>query len=650
MDIRAATLIKITALIVLMMLISMLSFTPRQEVEAQRSDDSRFGLVNAYDASQAAYQLGASWEVVIIHWDQIQPASPTQWVTIPEIENGLAAARTASREVVGVLIGTPAWATDGQPGTGVPRGLYLPMNDPGNVWAAFVKQAVGYFAARGVNRWAIWRNPDIPPGGRGSQWDGSISDYYQLVKVAYLAAHSANPNAVIHLGGTGSYDPGWFSRYLDVVLSDLTAPTNNYYFDVATLHVYYSVDEIYTLMQNAFFVMDRKGIPLKEVWLNETNARPALDPAVYPSDQAFLRYSKVTMEQQAAFIVQAYAVGFAANRGARIAVYRLVDNLEADGKEAFGLLRADGSRRPAYDAYRLVTEQFSEFVYARRVSEETHPLIDYVRLTFENKVTHVAWARTAQTATLIIPARSQQATLIDLQGNRWPVTPQDGEYRVVVGGADCNDPMEGCLIGGAPWLLVEEGVEEALTTTPPSVKVERGGVLPTPDPALAMTATALAAPSPTPTVPTATPTATLTPLPSSTPTVPTATPTRPPTRTPAPVNTSRPTTTMTSLPAATVTSAEMEVAEATVQPPWEATLQAAEAVEIDESALRPRGLTAAVPYVLIGLGTIAIGAGVWYFASALWLERKRQQPPPDEEADQSADEVNQAPEDDQDQV
>ncbi len=563
------------------LLILLILLAPAERGAAQSPADPRFGLVNAYEAGpQAVAASGAGWEVVLLRWDAIQPHAPTEWGIPPEVEEGLFEARAAGREVVGVLVGTPAWATDGQPGTGVPRGLYLPVNDPQNLWAAFVRQAVSYFAARGINRWVVWHNPDVPSGAVGSEWDGSLEDYYQLVKTAYLVARSANPNAQVHLGGVG-YDPGWFARFLDVVLKDPTAPANNYYFDVATLHLYYSVEQIYTLMQNHFYVMQQKGLPLKEVWINETNARPAIDPQTYAAGKAFRQHANITLEQQAAFIVQAYALGFAANRGARIAVYRLVDNLEEDNGEAFGLLRADGSERPAFRAYQLVTREFSGFVYARRVSEETHPLIDYVRLTFEDKVTHVAWARTERNATLIIPARSEQATLLDLEGHRWLVRPQDGVYRVVVEGAECTDPQEGCLIGGAPWLLVEEEVPSALNETPPSVQVVEGGEPPTPDPAMLMTMTAQAQPTFTPT---AAPSPSATPLPTSTPM---------PSLLPSPTDTSTPQASETPPPTAT-----------SVAPPSGESIQTP-----------PPDLAALLPYLLIGLGILAIVAGLGYF---LW--------------------------------
>jgi hypothetical protein len=580
---RRAHLRSFLRLLTVLMLAVVAVAAPAQGKAQAPAKNPRFGIVNAYLAPDAAHSSGASWEIVTLHWDQIQPDGPTDWKTDPEIEQWLATARTQQREVVAVVVGTPQWATSGEAPTGVPRGLYLPVTDPGNAWAGFMSRAANYYGAKGINRWVIWKNQDVPISRQESLWDGSIEEYYQLVKTAYVSAKMANPSAVIHLGGEGQYDPNWFSRFIEIILDDPTAPANNYYFDVATLHVYDSPEKVYTLMQNHFFVMEQKGIPSREVWINETNARPAVDPDVYPADQTFREHPRTTMEQQASFIIQAYALAFAANRGARVATYQLADDLEGDQDEAFGLVRKDGDPRPAYIAYQLAAEQFSGFVFARRVDLESQ-LAEYVRLTFDSKVTHVAWATTDSTVTLVIPARTTQATLIDIGGNRWIVEPTGGEYRVVLGGALCNDPASGCLIGGAPWLLIEDGIADAVNAEPPEVTVEPGGDLPTPDPAAALTATAQARPTEPATL-----AATSTPEPTQPGAVFTA---EVATQTPA---TDQPT----------------EVA-AVVQP--DATLtQEPQTALSGREALEPRGINAILPYLLMALGLVAVSAGAWYF-------------------------------------
>jgi hypothetical protein len=620
--------------ILLVAALSLLSANHTTARPSSRITNLHVGLVHAYEASQAAYDSNAGWELVYFRWDQLQPGGPADWAPSGPTGEWLDSARASGREVVGVLIGTPAWATDDMPGTGVPRGLYLPVNDPGNAWAAFVRRTVSYFAARGVKQWVIWEELDIPPGIRGAQWDGTTADYYQLVKVAYLAGKEANPNARIHLGGIGTFDPTWFDRFLDVVIDDPTAPANDYYFDVATVHVFFSPDSVYTLAANPFYLMEKAGMPLKPVWVNKTNARPAVDPDAYPPDTTFKRFMHVTLEQQAAFTIQAYALGFAAGVE-RIATYRLVDNLAEDDTQAFGLLRADGSARPAYTAYQIAVQEFNGFIYARRVDEETHPLIEYVRLTFPQKVTHIVWARTEKTATLVIPARSAQATLIDMYNNRWLVTPQGGEYRVVAGGADCNEPSapSGCMIGGAPWLLVEEGIEGAPGETAPPVAVEEGGTLPTPDPGMALTATAQAVPTATPT-----PTPTLTP----TPTVP---PTEGPVG-PSPQATQAPTT-----PPQPTGAPVEEAALPTSPPPTELPPTP---TPIAGRPGQPQGIAGILPFLMIGLGVLVVAGGAVYYVknrpAAPQVEEWEEEPAeeweePVEDQDESAGEDDEPPPD-----
>lgn len=73
----------------------------------------------------------------------------------------LAAAQDCNREVVAIVKHSPDWATDGTPGPGIPTGLYLSVDDPGNVWANFIRKAAEYYAPRGVDRFIIWNEPDI---------------------------------------------------------------------------------------------------------------------------------------------------------------------------------------------------------------------------------------------------------------------------------------------------------------------------------------------------------------------------------------------------------------------------------------------------------------------------------------------------------
>jgi hypothetical protein len=68
-------------------------------------------------------------------------------------------------------------------------------------WAVFVRRTATVFGARGVHRWIIWNEPDIPFGVHGQEWAGSIAEYYRLLKVAYLGSKDVDREAYVHLVG-----------------------------------------------------------------------------------------------------------------------------------------------------------------------------------------------------------------------------------------------------------------------------------------------------------------------------------------------------------------------------------------------------------------------------------------------------------------
>jgi hypothetical protein len=220
-------------------------------------NDGRFGIVEAYEDPEAARELGVGWSRVLVNWAEAQAGGPGTWTpTVSDAQIGREVA--GDRLVVGLLIGIPNWARGAD---GLPRGLWLPHTDPGNRWANFVREGVGRYHGR-INHWIIWNEPDIHDSSApGRTWEGGVEDFVQLQRVAYLAAKEANPNAVIHLPAfTHFWDPAYFGRFLDVVAADPAAVANNYYFDVATAHLYFQPDSIYNLIQEFSSVMDDHGL------------------------------------------------------------------------------------------------------------------------------------------------------------------------------------------------------------------------------------------------------------------------------------------------------------------------------------------------------------------------------------------------------
>lgn len=506
---------------------------PTPEAGAQGSLDPRFGAVEAFWAPNEAAALGIGWERILFYWSQLQPFGPEDWNTLHVADEWLALASAQGRTVVGLLKNTPQWATDGIVASGVPRGLFLPVDDPGNLWATYARRVASYYGPRGVHHWVIWNEPDIAADVYGHEFGGTIQEYYQLLKVAYQAIKGVDPTATIHLGGlTHWHDPGYLRRFLQVAKADPEAAANGYFFDVISLHIYFRPETVPMIVGAAFAVQVEQGItPLKPVWINETNARPSMDPEWPVQVQAF----HVDLEQQAWYLVQAYALGFYAG-AARISVYKLVDINMQLGDESWGLVRPyDFSKRPAYFAYQNTIKYLAGFTYPlQREQASGYYIISFPR---PQGLTRVLWARTTAPVVLSVPALAASATLVDaITDERTVIPAENGVYKVRLEGARCHQE---CLIGGPPLFLVEEGV--APSAIPTAV----------PPPVVAPTSTAMPSASASATVAT-TPSATLAPSRTATQT---ATPTLTETATPSVTPTSRPTQTATPQPTKTSTVA-----------------------------------------------------------------------------------------------
>ena len=423
-----------------------------QNLAVLDSPDPRFGLVEAFWDPQAAAESGAGWERILFLWSAIQPNGPDDWNGFQVPDAPLEAARAAGREVVGVLKSTPAWATDGPPVSGVPRGLDLPPDDPGNLWASFVRKVVAHYAPKGVHRWVIWNEPEIDPGVTGHEWSGGVDDYARLLRVAYLVARAADPQARIHLAGLSYWHDAvrgreqYLERLLTVLDRDPQAAQHGYYFDVASLHIYFTSDSVLTIARTFRDILRRHGLD-KPIWINETNAAPDRDPA-WPVNRPNFH---VTLEQQSAFLLQAFALGLAAG-AERIAVYKLIDPALPPGGEDFGLLRPDGSRRPAFTAFQTITRYYSG---TQTAFLDQMPSVTQVTLDRGGRTTRVLWARTPGRVFVRLPAFAPTALLVDQTGATQMLQAERGAYTLELPGASC-DPVDGCIIGGPTLLLVEE--------------------------------------------------------------------------------------------------------------------------------------------------------------------------------------------------
>ena len=502
--------------------------------------DPRFGVVDAYVNSAAASEAGAGYTRITFRWDVIQPGGIDDWkpanVPDPFIEAELA----AGREVVAVLMGTPAWAA--ADGSGSPKAV-----PDMSYWEHFVRRMAQQYQGR-IRHWIVWNQPDVwDLNHPGNTWTGSDEDYYRLLKTAYQTIKGVDPTLQVHVAGlTYFWDQEhgqrqYLDRLLDFVVADPEAAANGYYFDGVAYHLYFRPSQTMDVIGQVQGMLGARGIMAKELWINQTNAPPSEDartPAV--AAPGF----RLTLEEQSAFVIQEYALAFGSGAN-RVAFYKLRDDdARAESAQPYGLLRADDSRRPAFDAFKVATTYLRDF---RAVGWQR--LDDVYAVTFDRggTTTTVLWTMNRVPMRFTINAIAPQATLVDERGNTSTLNASDGTYTVELPGAICTEETD-CFLGGAPRLLVEVGSpadrpglvpvatptpedaqrpDEAQATSTPTLVPPPATSTAQPSPAVAEPTSQATSPvlTPTPTrmavaqnlTPSPTPQPTLTPLPPITP-------------------------------------------------------------------------------------------------------------------------------------
>lgn len=290
---------------------------------------------------QNGLATGATWNRWPIYWFNVEqsPGSfnwSTQDATVQaDIARGL--------KLNAILLGTPPFYTTGdvtrsaerpRPRYGTlqldaaeratPQGLYGPVFadgsdtpgpgkpvNPANKWAVFVDAAVkrykpggtlaqanGWPAGTGVTDWEMWNEPDLL-----SFWDASVEDYARLLKVGYLAAKNADPNAVVLFAGLANNVAkiNYYRDVLTVFAADPQAAAHGYYHDILATHSYFHAWKSWYHVYRAKGTMKDFGID-KPVWLNETGVPAWNDyPGPVWDPKSALR---ATTDEQADYMIQ----------------------------------------------------------------------------------------------------------------------------------------------------------------------------------------------------------------------------------------------------------------------------------------------------------------------------------------------------------
>jgi len=468
--------------------------------------DTRFGVAEGFKDSALMAELHAGWERVVVPWDQVQPNGPGDFSHLGTTLSADRVRAEVSRGIrlAAVLQFTPDWAqadpTAGQ--RSVPKNLDLPFDHPQNYWGRFVYETVRAYAGQ-IDDWILWNEPDFragDPSGGAYTWAGTDEQFARLLAVGYLAAKKANPSAVVSFPATSYWveelsNPRrtpFYERLLRILSADPRAAEHNFYHDAVGLNLYRSPDDVYRVHSLFEAIQRRYGIQ-RPVWLTEMNAMPTDDVQIACADRQVSLPFKTTLDQQAAFAVQGFALAAAA--GYQHAEFYDMQDGNTCQEPAWGLVRADGSRRPVAEAMRTALNYFSHFTTARFVplsrAQEAWPAWpkdpnsylpnwQVYQVAFDRpgdqRVTAL-WNGDGNVLRVRVPKNGTSAKIVNRRGLERPAREDSGAWVVDLPAAaarvsldDANKDPDGYhVIGGEAVLLVEQGVDPLAPVVAPSL-------------------------------------------------------------------------------------------------------------------------------------------------------------------------------------
>ncbi|MGH2541388.1 MAG: glycosyl hydrolase, partial [Ardenticatenaceae bacterium] len=328
-------------------------------------NDPFFGIVQAIHDPDKAVAAGVGWERLVVWWANFQPEGPTDWTADGWFPRNLIEdQKNRGIEPVGVVLHTPGWAA--RDGTydvvSPPRNLDLPFDHPENYWGQFLMRLASEYAGL-VDHWILWNEPDIYKDSFAN-WAGTPEEFARMQVVGYQAIKRGNPGATVILSGTTYWwdleneRPLYLERLLDALVQSPGAAEHATFFDAVAVHQYSNPLNSYAVPVLYRRVLDRYGLQ-KPIWIVESNVVPHDDPR-FPLHRGGLR---ATMEEQASYMIQSAALARAAGVE-RYSIYKMMDE-GAENDQYFGLVRNDGSVRPAYVAYQTAVREMSNATDAR---------------------------------------------------------------------------------------------------------------------------------------------------------------------------------------------------------------------------------------------------------------------------------------------
>ena len=284
--------------------------------------------------------LGVGWLRFDMAWDLVQPndANHFDWSRFDRI---VTAAREHNIEVMPILVFTPRWARQ----QACVNDFQCAPADPAR-FAAFAREAVTHYAPMGVKAWEVWNEPNINMFWLPSP---NAAAYTQLLRASYTSIKQADPQATVISGGLSPAENTGSRIAPRDFLSGMYQNGAGGYFDAVGYHPYsYPAlpgsilswsgwSQMYDLNPSIRSIMIANGDSNKAVWGTETGTPSGGRGDVNETLQAQSYRDSVQQMSSKPWLATLF-----------FHTYQDLSSNPGSVESYFGLIRYDGTRKPAY--------------------------------------------------------------------------------------------------------------------------------------------------------------------------------------------------------------------------------------------------------------------------------------------------------------
>jgi polysaccharide biosynthesis protein PslG len=308
---------------------------------------SQAALVSELNGMKA---LGAAWVRYDIQWNNVEPAADQfNWGTYDRV---VAAARSAGLQSLLIIDYTPTWAAV----SGCSSFACEPAS--ANTYGAFAAAVASRYAPYGVQDYEIWNEPNNA-GYFAPRADPNT--YAAMLAAAYQSIKQVQPQATIVSGGLAPESTDGTNMSPPDFLNSVYAAGGGPYFNVVGDHPYtFPVTAAYPNPGNAWgqmtelhAIMAGHGDGAKPIWITEYGTPTGgPGPTAQTNSYSYSAYH-VSEALQAETVTDFFARSRALPWVGLKFWYSYQDSgtSEDTNENFFGLLRADGSPKPAYSVF-----------------------------------------------------------------------------------------------------------------------------------------------------------------------------------------------------------------------------------------------------------------------------------------------------------